>query len=370
MPPAGVGSGGAMTMLSPGSLGSPDEARRTDGPVVEVPDHQEPVLPTPRGPITEHLLHHLRLPVHEMPRLPAPSDDPIEGEDVPLALHLLYELHYRGFYDVDEAWEWEPSLLRERQRLERAFEARLMEEAGAIPIGMSTKATRAALVDLAADTAGADLAERTARVGTLDQVRELLVHRSAHQLRAADPHTWGIPRLRGQAKAALAAILAEEHGHGAPGEQHATLFAGAMDELGVDSRYGAHLDRIPGVTLATGNLISLFGLHRRWRAALVGHLALHEMRSVRSMACSLEALRRLGRGNGSAARFVTAHLQTDEEHAVLALDELVGGLLEEEPILGGEIVFGARALHAVERRFAEHVLDRWAAGQSSLRPIA
>ena len=31
--------------------------------------------------------------------------------------------------------------------------------------------------------------------GTLAQARELAVHRSAYQLKEADPHTWGIPRL-------------------------------------------------------------------------------------------------------------------------------------------------------------------------------
>jgi hypothetical protein len=51
------------------------------------------------------------------------------------------------------------------------------------------------------------------------------------------------------------------------------LFAQAMDELGLDSSYGAYLNRIPGYTLATVNLMSLLGLHRRWRGAIVGHLA-------------------------------------------------------------------------------------------------
>ena len=57
---------------------------------------------------------------------------------------------------------------------------------------------------------------------------------------------------------------------------HATLFANAMRELGLDSSYGAYLDRIPGSTLATVNLMSLFGLHRRLRGAIVGHLAVFD----------------------------------------------------------------------------------------------
>ena len=53
-----------------------------------------------------------------------------------------------------------------------------------------------------------------------------------------------------------------------------------MRALGLDPTYGAYLDALPGTTLATVNLITLFGLHRRWRGALVGNLAVYEMTSV------------------------------------------------------------------------------------------
>ena len=33
---------------------------------------------------------------------PSPSDDPVTGEDAPLALYVLYELHYRSFAGVDD----------------------------------------------------------------------------------------------------------------------------------------------------------------------------------------------------------------------------------------------------------------------------
>ena len=353
-------------MLSPGPLGA--AAPRTDGPptTVDGPD-PDPSLPAPRGRVTEVLLDHLRLPVHELPALPEALDDPITGEDSPLALHVLYELHYRGFAGVDEAWEWEPSLLRERQRLERAFEARLVELAGAVPVGLSADDTRTALLELASEDDDASLSAMVAREGTLEQLRELLVHRSAYQLKEADPHTFGIPRLWGRGKAAMVEIQRGEYGDGQPDEVHATLFARAMEELGLDAAYGAHLDRIPGVTLSTGNLISLLGLHRRWRGALVGHLALFEMCSVGPMGRYLTALERLGYGGGPAARFYEAHVVADAHHAVVALEDMVGGLLEAEPILGGEVVFGARALGAVEGAFSAHVRRSWAAGTSSLR---
>ena len=148
---------------------------------------------------------------------------------------------------------------------------------------------------------------------------------------------------------------------------HANLFAGVMRDLGLDPSYGAYVDRLPAATLATCNLVSMFGLHRRWRGSLVGHLALFEMCSVGPMARYATAVRRLGVGE-RAARFYDAHVLADERHQVVALDDMVDGLVSDEPLLGGAVVFGARALAAVERLFAVSLLDVWQQDASALLP--
>ena len=148
-----------------------------------------------------------------------------------------------------------------------------------------SRATRspAADIDLAlraiAEEDGPSLSSYVKVSASLDEVREFLVHRSAYQLKEADPHSWAIPRLSGPPKAALIEIQSDEYGGGRAEWIHAELFARAMRALGLDSDYGAYLELIPGITLATVNLMSLFGLHRRWRGAIVGHLALFEMTS-------------------------------------------------------------------------------------------
>ena len=329
-----------------------------------LPDH----LPAPRGPVTEQLLDHLVRPVHELPTLPLTDADPLTDEDLALALYLMYELHYLGLARVDEAWEWEPTLLRERRRLEGRLERRLVELVGHVPVGLSSERV---VEELEAMTRadGPSLSGYMLESGTVDQMREFAVHRSAYQLKEADPHTWAIPRFTGRCKAALVDIQKGEYGEGQPEDVHANLFAQVMTALGLDPGYGAYLDRIPGVTLSTCNLVSLFGLHRRWRAALVGHLALFEMTSVGPMGRYQAALERLGFGP-DATRFYEEHVLADERHQRVATRDLVAGLIEQEPFLGGEVVFGARALGAVEGRFASHLLDAWADGQSSLLPLA
>src|SRR5689334_1918321 len=105
-------------------------------PTPRAPAGIEAPLPEPRGPRSEHLLARLSRRVHDVGPLPAAIDDPLDGEDTPLALHLLYELHYRGLEGVDERWEWDPSLLTVRAEVEAEVEAALVERVGEVPIGV------------------------------------------------------------------------------------------------------------------------------------------------------------------------------------------------------------------------------------------
>jgi len=327
----------------------------------------EPPLPRPRGPLSEWLLGHLGSPPHALVAGPRPADD-WDGDDLQLALYVCYELHYRSFAGVDERWEWHPGLLAFRAGLEEVFEAGVRAAAGP---ALSGEPVEEQLWDMAsgahpAVTPTPSLSAYVAERGTLDQIRELAVHRSAYQLKEADPHTWAIPRLTGGPKAAMVEIQADEYGGGSESEMHCSLFGVTMDELDLDSRYGAYLDRLPGRTLATVNLISLLGLHRRLRAALVGHLAIFEMTSIVPMGRYAAAMARLGvpaRGR----RFYDVHVEADAHHQTVAARDLAGRLAADEPALAEGILLGARAVMAVERGFSEAVLEHWAAGRSSLR---
>jgi hypothetical protein len=303
-----------------------------------------------------------------------PESDALDDDDLQLALYVLYELHYRSFRDVPDAYEWDPGLLAFRSRLEHSFEVALRaavrgepmlgELALIEPVRTSATAALRTVVDRAG---GPSLSRHLASAGTMDELREFAVHRSAYQLKEADPHTWAIPRLTGEAKAAMVRIQFDEYGLGERRDMHATLFADTMRALGLDERYGAYLDVLPGSTLATVNLVTMFGLHRRLRAALVGHLAVFEMTSVIPMSRYSTALARLGIGV-DGRRFYDAHVVADEHHQVIALDDLAGGMARADPAAVPELLFGAAAVLEVERRFATALLDAWARGESSLRP--
>jgi hypothetical protein len=320
-------------------------------------------LPEPRGPVTERLLGALQAPPHTIDA--APEAD--SAEDLQLALYLAYELHYRGLPGVDDGWEWEPSLLALRARLESAFEAELR---ATVPAPDVDGAIDVALHAIADGDEGPSLSKHLEREGTLEQFLEFVAHRSAYQLKEADPHSWALPRLSGGPKAAMVEIQADEYGGGDPERIHATLFARAMDALGLDSTYGAYVDRLPAVTLATVNLMSMFGLHRRLRGAIVGHLALFEMTSSIPNRRYATGLRRLGFGAG-ATDFFDEHVVADAVHENVAAVDLAGGLARQDPRLAADILWGAAALAELDARFARHLLAAWRDGRSSLRrPLA
>jgi hypothetical protein len=318
-------------------------------------------LPEPRGAVTELLLDALREPPAALPGEPAPAGD----EDLQLALYLCYELHYRGLPGVDDGWEWEPSLLALRARLEREFEAQLRAAVPA-PDPPADGAMDLALRAIMDGDDGPSLSRHLERHGTLGQFLEFVVHRSAYQLKEADPHSWALPRLSGRPKAAMVEIQADEYGGGVADRIHAALFARAMEALGLDSRYGAYVDQLPAVTLATVNLMSMFGLHRRLRGAIVGHLALFEMTSSVPNRRYANGLRRLG-FDGDATAFYDEHVVADAVHENVAAVDLAGGLARQDPALAPDILWGAAALLELDARFARHLLDSWRAGRSSLR---
>jgi hypothetical protein len=328
-------------------------------------------LPPPRGPLSERLFEALVGSPGVALEAPHAVDsaDPIADEDLQLALYIAYELHYAGIRGVDEAWEWAPSLLGFRAALARPFEAavaELVEPASAEELD----SVGATLQTIVAEDPGPPLSRHMETQGTLEQMLEHVVHRSAYQLKESDPHSWAIPRLSPRPKAALLEVQADEYGGGDPERMHSVLFANTMAALGLDPTYGRYLERLPGVTLATVNLMSGFGLHRRRRGAIVGHLAGFEMTSSIPNRRYGNALRRLGFGR-EATHFYDEHVEADAVHENIAAWDLAGGLAADEPEVAADILFGARALLQVEALWATHLMDSWERGESSLRePVA
>ncbi|MCW2632234.1 MAG: hypothetical protein JWR88_1196 [Pseudonocardia sp.] len=316
-----------------------------------------PVLPGPRGPVSDAVLSALR---HGPLKLPPVDGLDGYGEDCQLALYCLYELHYRGFRGVDCEREWDPLLLAVRAELERAFLAALHADVGP---SEDVAAEIDALLVEPADAWG--VSHHLRRDGELWQLREYVAHRSLYHLKEADPQAFVIPRLDGEAKSTLVTIEHDEYGAGNPDRMHSRLFAEMMRGLGLSDAYGHYVDAVPAQTLAEVNFMSLCGLHRRLRGALIGQFATVELTSSPGSDRLVKAMRRLG-CDDSVAAFYSEHVEADAVHEQLVRRGVLTPLLAAEPELAADVVFGVRASTLLGDRLGSLLLERWAAGESSL----
>lgn len=346
----------------------------------------------PRGRLSAAVMEALSdAPGAEPSRLPSlaraavdATSDLVTDDDAQLALYLLLELHYSGNVMDAEGfgtshrtdWEWDADLLRTREVLGCALETQLRETfTRTVPDDLTDVPNL--LFAMAQDGSDrparphgwrgpASLPTFVARQATLEQLREVIVLRSPYQLKEADPHTFAIPRLRGRAKAALVDIQTDEYGGGRTERMHQELFARTMRAVGLDDRSNAYLEAVPAVTLASANALSHLALHRRLRGALCGHLAAFEMTSSLPAKRYVAGMQRLGLGE-DAWMFFDEHIEADAVHEQIAARDLCGGLLDDEPELAADVLFGAATCLGLDLRGADHVLSAFARQGSALR---
>lgn len=337
---------------------------------------------TPRGPVSEALLEALRIDPssasddvvrfsENAAEALSAQPDLLTDEDLQLTLLLLYGLHYGNTVDADDEWEWNPDLLRVRRTIEREFERQLRAR---VPVGElpepNADAVAAYLFELTAEDAGPSLSRYLAKKATEEQAVEFVIHRSIYTRKEADPHSWAIPRLTGRAKAALVEVQADEYGGGRPDRIHAEIFGRTMRNLGLDDTYGAYIDNVPAITLASFTMMSMFGLNRSLRGAITGHLAAFEMTSSIPNRFYGNGFRRLGYDD-DVTWYYDEHVEADAVHEQIAGRDLAGGLAEQHPELLPDIVFGAAACLYVDGLAGLHMLESFEAGRSSLRqPVA
>lgn len=317
-------------------------------------------LPRSRGALSTWLVELLRTaPTGSggSPLPPAPvSDGP---DDEAIALWTIHELHYRGFEDVDDRWEWHPGTMAVRQTLESTLELGLRERHAAADVPRSDDLV-ADLQALVAADSGPSLARQVQQHCSREQTDTLLRQRSIYHLKEADPTSWVVPRLSARPKAALLEVQFDEYGNGDPSRLHHELFARGLGASGLSADYGAYVDETLVEVLEQNNALSMFGLQRRLRGAALGHLAAFEATSSIPSRQLAQGLRRLGFPEQMAG-YYDEHVEADAVHEQLALRDVCLALVEEEPHLADDVRFGAWACLDLESRTAAAVLGLWAA---------
>lgn len=310
-------------------------------------------LPQPRGPLSRAVFTRLGEPVGA--GHPALRSDPADPSDEAITLWALYELHYRGFDDVDDRWEWAPELMGVRAGLEHRLEERLRSRYTPAP---RTDDLAGDLFALVKNHDGPSIAEHVQRRATRDEVLELMRQRSIYHLKEADPTSWVVPRLEAGPKAALMEIQFDEYGAGRPDRLHHELFRAGLAELGLDASYGAYVDEATVEVLEQNNALTFMGLHRRLRAAALGHLAAFETTSSMPSKRMAQGLRRVGI-TGGLVDYYEEHVLADAVHDQLAVRAVCAPLAAESQALADDVFFGAFTCLDLEARTAHRLLDGW-----------
>lgn len=317
-------------------------------------------LPAPRGPVSQQLCHILAGQPSELAPVASLPRRLIDDADCQLALWMLFELHYRGFEGVDPDLEWDPLLLHSRGMLEAGFEDELraltaddVEQANRRGGSLTSRLT--CLID---DLDGGSLAAFLQRQATVEQFADFMRQRSIYHLKESDPQSFVLPRIHGAAKVALAELQYDEYGAGRPERIHSGLFAEALEAMGIDSAYGAHIDEADATTLAVNNAMSMFALRRRLRGAALGHLAAFEATSSSPCRRIVSGIERLGLPAATATYF-DEHVEADAAHEQVAIRNICATLVDDDPRLADDVLFGAASCLRLDELAGNQLLTAW-----------
>ena len=288
-----------------------------------------------------------------------PEDvDALRDHDLQLTLWSLYGLHLRGYEDVPDSLEWDPALLAFRADLERPFEAAVREVCAPLLPRPDPDRIADQVFELVRSAPSSGMAAFLQRDAEVVHLSTYLRRRSLYHLKESDAQSFLLPRVQGAAKTALAEIQYDEYGAGRPERLHQALFAAALRSMGLDDTWGAYVSDADPLTLASDNVISLFGLHRRLRGAAAGHLAAFEATSSVPCRRILQGVRRLGLPE-AVADYYDEHVEADAVHEQVAVRGLCGRLVEQEPDLAADVLLGAAACLVVDRLAGEQLLADW-----------
>ncbi len=298
-----------------------------------------------------------------------------DPEALDVAHRALYVLGAQQGWSPVEAHrdnEHDLTLAAVRLELERAFEAQLARSVR-LPDDLPTdpEAFGPWLEQLALErpmafevpSMGAFYRDRA----TLEQLSEVVAQRSLFFLKEPDPWTMVIPSLHGRAKAGLIDLILDEYGWGRFDQMHSTVYEVLMGKLGLQTGYDHYFEQTSWPVLAGLNYQAMLARHRRLCRRMYGYIYLVEADSPGSMRNYLAAYARAGIDDPEVLRFYELHIDADEGHSDVALNEVVMPVVREEPAAMADVARGVLEGRWIHALLSSHLHECFSAGRSSLR---
>lgn len=201
---------------------------------------------------------------------------------------------------------------------------------------------------------------------SLDQLKEVVAQRSLFFLREPDPWVYAIPTLNGVAKAGLLDLLLDEYGWGKLERMHSSIYEELLEALGLPARIDHFESSSSWQYLATLNHQWMCALTPEHSHRLLGTIYLTEATSPDAMTNYLAAWKRLGIVDPAVTEFYELHVTADENHREVALNEVVLPACGDDPAALQEVATGIFDARTLEAEFADHLVESFSAGRSSL----
>ena len=285
------------------------------------------------------------------------------------ALHHLAAQSRWSPVDAPRFNEHDLTLAAARLELERGFEASLAAHPVPDDMPEAPEEFGAWLEDLALrrdiGLPPSGMAGFYSGRATLEQMKEVVAHRSLFFLSEPDPWAMVIPTLRGEAKAGLLDVLLDEYGWGRHDHMHSTVYETLMRALGLETEFDAYFERTAWQYLAGLNYQWMTARHRRLCRRMYGYIYLVEADSPDSMREYLKAWERLGIDDEDVTKFYDLHVTADEGHSKVALEEMILPVVRAEPAAREDIARGVIEGRVLHHGFSTHLARSFAAGRSS-----
>lgn len=192
---------------------------------------------------------------------------------------------------------------------------------------------------------------------SLEQLKQIVSHRSLFFLREPDPWIYAVPTLAGVAKAGLMDLLLDEYGWGKLDHMHSTIYAKLMESLGLETALDHYEPSTPWQFLATQNHQWMLALTPGLSRQLLGTIYLTEADSPAAMNNYLAAWKRLEISDADVIHFYELHVTADENHRDVALQEVLMPVCDLDPNASHEIACGIFDGKSLEADYANNLLD-------------
>lgn len=257
------------------------------------------------------------------------------------ALFLLYELQVVDGAKVRAVNQFNPTLVRMRSAIERAWLANETRRAGGG--GHTSTPVVERLKALWANHAVAshpifDFLETDA---TRAQILAFFRSDSALNIRFFDLLVYSMIGSREGVRGELAQNFWDESGRGVPARSHVTLFQRLLEVVGVGRAADHHASALEWQGLAGYNLFMLACVNRQHYFKLLGIMAMTELLDPSQYEKLARGCRRVGLGGEEELAYYDEHVTIDVIHGEGWLANVIAPIVAESPEVADDIVLGA-----------------------------